>query len=73
MKIGDLVRWVSHKGWPCGGLGLVFEIDSQNAEFFTVWFTHFEEFGGWKEAIEQGAWYDDEDLANDIEVISEAR
>jgi len=73
MKVGDMVRWKPHNYWPCGGLGLVLEVDAQSKEFFAFWFDGVEEYGGWAEAMAAGHLYDYNDLEEDIEVVNENR
>ena len=62
MKVGDMVRWIPHNYWSCGGLGMILEINSERKKFFIIWFGHVEEYGGWKEAIAAGTWYESRDF-----------
>jgi hypothetical protein len=73
MKVGDMVRWKPHNYWPCGGLGLVLEVNEQHKEFFAFWFSDVEDYGSWAEAMKAATWYGCSDLEEDIEVLNESR
>jgi len=72
MKVGDMVRWKPHNYWPCGGLGLVLEVNEKHKEFFAFWFSCVEDYGSWAEAMKTGRWYGCSDLEDDIEVLDES-
>jgi hypothetical protein len=70
MKVGDMVKYNPHEGWPYGGLGTIVDIKAD--EIQVVWLDDIEDFG-WLEALDtQAKWYGPEDLDEDIDLAVEA-
>jgi len=55
LKIGDIVRWVPHKDWSCGGLGFV--VDIGDMMWKIIWHSDLED-----NISTKGMWYYEEDF-----------